>query len=62
MEDFPYEKPNHLGNWVDSISEFSFVTWMDWNNRIALFDRKGWEFHLKQNRKRKERRMHHYGN
>lgn len=40
MEDFPYEKPNHLGDWVDSISEFSFVTWMDWSDRIALFDRK----------------------
>lgn len=40
MEDFPYEKSNHLGNWVDSISEFSFVTWMDWSDRIALFDRK----------------------
>ena len=23
---------------------------------------KGWEFYLKQDRKRKERRMHHYGN
>ncbi len=40
MGDFHYEKPNHLGNWMDTIFEFSFITWMDWNGRIALFDRK----------------------
>lgn len=56
MEDFPYEKPNHLGNWVDSISEFSFVTWMDWSGRFSLSDRKrmGMLFEAREKTKGKE--------
>lgn len=56
MEVFYYEKSNHLDNWVDTIFEFSFITWIYWSGRFSLSDRKrmGMLFESREKTKGKE--------
>lgn len=47
--------------WIQYLNFLLLLGWIGIIGLLYLIE-KGWEFYLKQNRKRKERRMHHYGN
>lgn len=47
--------------WIQYLNFLLLLGWIGVIGLLYLIE-KGWEFNLKQNRKRKERRMHHYGN
>lgn len=47
--------------WIQYLNFLLLLGWIGVIGLLYLIE-KGWEFYLKQNRKRKERRMYHYGN
>ena len=47
--------------WIQYLNFLLLLGWIGVIGLLYLLE-KGWELYLKQNRKRKERRMHHYGN
>lgn len=47
--------------WIQYLNFLLLLGWIGVIGLLYLIEKR-WEFHLKQNRKRKERRMHHYGN
>lgn len=47
--------------WIQYLNFLLLLGWIGVIGLLYLIE-KGWELYLKQIRKRKERRMHHYGN
>lgn len=47
--------------WIQYLNFLLLLGWIGVIGLLYLIG-KGWELYLKQTRKRKERRMHHYGN
>ena len=47
--------------WIQYLNFLLLLGWIGVIGLLYLIE-KGWELYLKQTRKRKERRMHHYGN